>query len=350
MNQYSMPQGMKSLQASVSTYYNKCYDLKEGASKRALKPENILITVGATEGLYASLNTLAGPGDEVIVFNPGFPWYLTTIRLVGATPVLVQLEGPDFAPDMAAVEKAITPKTKVLLLNTPHNPCGHCYTKEARRRFAKLALKHNLYVVSDEVYENVTFGGVEHLRIADEEGMFERTITLCSASKLFSLTGWRVGWAISTPEILKGLIVYHTSTSYCSPSPLQHGLSVALEAEDGKFEGIPALIEENARVLGDVLREKGFGVTQPQGGHFLVADTSPLGMKGFECAKLLLTQAKVGVVPGLIFYFPDPSGADGGDLDYPLLRFAICKRRETIEDAVQRIRAMEFPAPGASEK
>ncbi|CAM9263858.1 unnamed protein product, partial [Hapterophycus canaliculatus] len=130
LNQYSLPLGLKSLQSAVSTYYNKSYDLREGAANRAIGPENVLVTIGATEGLYASLKTLSGPGDEVIIFNPGFPWYLTTTRVVGATPVLVELAGPDFAPDMKKLEEAITPKTKVLLINTPHNPCGHCYTKE----------------------------------------------------------------------------------------------------------------------------------------------------------------------------------------------------------------------------
>eukprot|EP00903_Cladosiphon_okamuranus_P015233 g14079.t1 len=342
LNQYSLPVGLKSLQSGVSEYYNKCYGLREGAGNRKIQPENVLVTVGATEGLHASLSAMAGPGDEVVIFNPGFPWYLSTTRMVGASPVLVELVGPDFAPDMEKLERAITPKTKVLLINTPHNPCGHCYTKEELEGFARLALKYNLFVISDEVYENVTFGEAKHLRIADEEGMFERTVTLCSASKLFSLTGWRVGWALSTPELLKGLAVYHGNTSYCAPSPLQHGLAVALGVEDGSFEGIPKLIEGNAILLGDALNEKGFAVTQPNGGHFLVADTTPLGLKGLECAKLLLSRAKVGVVPGVIFYFPDETGVDP---DRPLLRFAICKRRDTIEEAVQRIRDMKFPGP-----
>ncbi|CAN0072021.1 unnamed protein product, partial [Ectocarpus sp. 4 AP-2014] len=167
-----------------------------------------------------------------------------------------------------------------------------------------------------QVYENVTFGEARHLRIADEKGMFERTVTLCSASKLFSLTGWRVGWALSTPELLRGLAVYHGHTSYCAPSPLQHGLAVALGVEDGSFEasscflanappggGIPELVEGNAELLGNALTEKGFLVTRPQarkrspaaGGHFLVADTTPLGLKGLECAKFLLTHAKVSL-------------------------------------------------------
>eukprot|EP00904_Undaria_pinnatifida_P001078 jgi/Undpi1/10971/HiC_scaffold_30.g13272.m1 len=352
LNQYTLPSGLGSLKSAICAYYNKCYGLQEGASrKRAIAPENVVVTVGATEGLFVTLHALAGPGDEVIMFNPGFPWYLNTTRIVGATPVLVELHGPDFAPDMEEVEKAITPKTRVLILNSPHNPCGHCYTKKEMEGFARLALKYNLFVISDEVYENVTFGGVKHLRIADEEGMFERTVTVCSASKLFSLTGWRIGWALSTPELLEGLSVYHGNTSYCAPSPLQHGLSVALEAEDGLFEDIPKLVEGNALLLGDALREKGFAITQPQGGHFLVADTTPLGLKGLECAKLLLTQAKVGVVPGIIFYFDDPKNSNGGaggkegaDNDRPLLRFAICKRRDTMEEAVRRIRAMVLPA------
>nr|AIT70212.1 aspartate aminotransferase [Sargassum integerrimum] len=343
LNQYSMPTGLKSLQDAVCAYYNKFYGLREGQAKRAIGPDNVLVTVGATEGLYNSLKALVGPGDEVILFNPGFPFYLPVIRLMGGTPVFVELDGPDFAPDLGKLEKAITPKTRVLLLNSPHNPCGHCYTKEEVEGFARLALKYNLFVLSDEVYENTTFGDVKHWRIADEEGMFERTITLCSASKLFSLTGWRVGWALSTPELLKGLNISHCMTSYCAPTPLQHGLAVALEAEDGTFEGIPKLVEGNAELLGNALREKGFGVTQPEGGHFLVADTSPLGLKGVECAKLMLTNAKVSVVPGIIFYFADPNADKNVDLDRPLLRFALCKRRDTIEEAVRRIRQMTFP-------
>eukprot|EP00904_Undaria_pinnatifida_P001077 jgi/Undpi1/10970/HiC_scaffold_30.g13271.m1 len=314
--------GLASLQSAISKYYNMRYELRGGVGgKTAIAPENVMMTIGATEALFVSLKALVGPGDEVILFNPGYPWYLNIARVAGATPVLVELRAPSFAPDM----------------------------EEELEAFAFLAKKYDLFVISDEVYENVTFGGIKHLRIADEEGMFERTVTLGSASKLYSLTGWRVGWALSTPELLNGMSVYHTNMTVCAPAPLQHGLSVAFEAEDGSFEGVPELVEGNALLLGDALREKGFVVEQPQGGHFLVADSTPLGLKGLECAKLMLKHAKVGGVPGIIFYMPDPKDSNGGgenkgvDTDRPLIRFAICKKRETIEEVCRRIRGMVFP-------
>ncbi|CAM9239339.1 unnamed protein product, partial [Discosporangium mesarthrocarpum] len=150
-NQYSMPGGMASLQQAICSYYNKLYDLKDGRDARAITPSNVLVTVGATEALYMAVKSFAGVGDEVIAFSPGFPWYVSDSLLSGATMAIVELEGPDFAPDLSKVEAVITPRTRVLLLNTPHNPCGHCYTEEELQGFARLAHKHNLVIISDEV-------------------------------------------------------------------------------------------------------------------------------------------------------------------------------------------------------
>ncbi|CAM9461973.1 unnamed protein product, partial [Phaeothamnion confervicola] len=272
LNQYSLPSGLNDLRNAICEYYNRGLDGR-GPGATGLEPANVLVTAGATEALYIAVAAIAGPGDEVvIVFDPCFPWYCPVVRMANATPKLVELKAPHFAPDIAAIEAAITPATKAILVNTPHNPCGHCLTAAELAGLAALAARHDLAVISDEVYENVTFGTVRHLRIADAPGMFERTVTLCSASKLFSLTGWRVGWALAPAAIIRGLGVLHGAATYCAPTPLQHGIARALAVEDGAFEGVPATIEENARVLAAALAARGFAVAVPDGGHFLVAD------------------------------------------------------------------------------
>ncbi|CAM9481863.1 unnamed protein product [Chrysoparadoxa australica] len=339
-NQYSMPQGMNTLLDSICKYYNK---IIEEAGGQVIAPSNLLITAGATEALFVALDALVGPGDEVITYDPGFPWYASSIRLAGATPVFLELQGPAFAPDFKALREAITPKTKVMLLNTPQNPTGYCYTLDDVKEFAAIAKEHDLVVISDEVYENCLFNGLKHYRISDQPDMFDRTLTICSASKLFSLTGWRVGWVIGPDSLMKGLGLVHVATTYCAPSPFQHGLTSALDAEAAikadvdSFEGIPSLIEGNAQVLGKALEEKGFTVSWPGGGHFLMAKSTALGSDGMECAMKLLEEVKLSCVPGDIFY-----AAESKTPRPPYLRFAICKTRETISEAAARIAALDL--------
>jgi len=348
LNQYSLPAGLGTLQQAVCDFYNRTYNLS--GTRGEYTPANVAVVAGATEGLDVAINTVVGEGDEVIMFDPSFPWYAGIIRMAGATPVILDMAPPKFMPDLDAVRAAITPRTKALLLNSPHNPCGHCYTQEELEALAGLAVAHDLTVISDEVYENVVFAGRRHLRIADQEGMAERTLTLGSASKLLSLTGWRVGWVLGHERYMAGVRTLHAATSYCAPTPLQHGVAAALQAEDGAFEGRPATIEANAAVLGAALREAGFAVCPADGGHFLTADTSPLGLGGLAATRQLLGQedVRVGAVPSMIFYAAEGGAGGEEEEDRPLVRFALCKERATVEEAAERIRRFRPVLPPPS--
>ncbi len=188
----------------------------------------MLVTTSGTEGLYACMQAFLDPGDEVICFEPVFPWYVSHARLAGATPVPVRLHPPGFGLDLGALEKAFTPRTKCVVFNSPHNPTGHVATDAECAGIAALCARHNVLVIADEVYERKVFGGRREVRLADYPGMRERTLTIGTSSKLFSLTGWRVGWVLGPAPLLAGVRTVHSYSTFCAPTPLQAGVAAAL--------------------------------------------------------------------------------------------------------------------------
>ena len=203
------------------------------------------------------------PGDEVIVFEPVFPWYLSHARLAGATPVPVRMAAPGFAFDIGALKAAFSPRTKALVFNSPHNPSGHVATAAECAAIAALCVEHNVLVLSDEVYERKVFGGRTEVRLADFPGMRERTLTLGTASKLFSLTGWRVGWVTGPAALLAGVRTVHSYSTFCAPTPLQAGVAAALRDAAAGGAGPDAssvAFEANAAVLGAALTDVGLEV------------------------------------------------------------------------------------------
>lgn len=339
INQYSPPNGLAILTTALSQYYKRTTGWE-------LDPEkDVLVTSSATEALYVAAQAFVNPGDEVIVFEPIFPWYVTNIRLAGGVPVPVRLEAPSFGIDEGKLQAAFTSKTKMVIFNTPHNPTGHVLSRPEAEMLARLCVQHNVVVISDEVYERKVFGGREEIRLADLPGMWERTVTLGTASKLFSLTGWRVGWALGPGALVEGLRLLHSYCTYNAPTPLQAGVAAALDAETAGGHGPDAMshaMEANFVTLRDALQDVGLQVFPAEGGYFAVADVAATGLDASTYCRRLIQEAKVAAVPMDIFYVatdPPPPAT--------MVRFALCKRPETIAAAAAAIRAHPVRACGA---
>jgi len=338
-DQYSPIPGSARLCSAVSALYQRMYPDTLGG--RGLDPANeVTVMTSGTEALFCAVLGIVDPGDEVVFFEPFFPWYLPCIRLAGGVPVPVRLKSPNF--DFLSSEKelraAFSSKTKLCIVNTPHNPTGHCSSVAENELVAKLCREFDTICLSDEVYEACMFEGNTHHRISAIDGMWDRTLTIGSASKLLSLTGWRVGWATGPEELVKAARTMHAYTTFCSPSPLQEGVAAALEAEVHSlhFEGRAQLIHGNFELLAKTLRATGVEVCPAQGGYFLVADVSSTGMSDMEYCVWLAQQHKVAAMPLSVFYSPtqDAEGGSASEQERaPLIRFAVCKERSTIESA-----------------
>jgi len=297
----------------------------------------VVVLSSGTEGLYATLQALVDPGDEVICFQPFFPWYLPAIRLAGGTVKTVTLDpAQNFAPDMEALKAAFSSKTKLIITNTPHNPTGHISTLEELEVIAELCREHDVVCLSDEVYEPFVFGESRHNRICDLPGMAGRTLTLGSGGKLFSCTGWRVGWIYGPAELVGAVKAIHGYCTFSAPTPFQEGIATALdEACDGgelddHFSRLTKQFGQNAATLCEALATVDVQGFMPDGGYFLVADVAKTGKSDIEFCKWLASERDVTCVPLSVFY-------EEGAAPRSLVRFAICKSAETIEKAAAAI-------------
>eukprot|EP01061_Rhynchopus_euleeides_P011698 TRINITY_DN2125_c0_g6_i1.p1 TRINITY_DN2125_c0_g6~~TRINITY_DN2125_c0_g6_i1.p1 ORF type:complete len:397 (+),score=135.51 TRINITY_DN2125_c0_g6_i1:43-1233(+) len=335
LNQYSPIGGIPDLTSAVSDLYKWLY----GGMPLNASTEVAIVT-GATEGLFCAMMGLLNEGDEVIVFAPFFPWYLPLVRLAGGTPVVINLQAPDFKICEEELKKAFTDKTKMVVMNTPHNPTGHVLGREELELLARHCIERDIVCVSDEVYENAIFSTADHIRMTDIPGMADRTLTVAGSSKMLSLTGWRVGWVYGPDDLVAAVRTIHGFTSYCAPAPLQKAVAEALRevvrTEDRTFGGIPELYEGNFKILAEALEKTGAKVCPAQGGYFLVADVSHTGMTDMEYVKWSATEKKVGCVPMGMFFAPDEEGHMASST---LIRFAICKQREYIEAAARNLLA-----------
>eukprot|EP00937_MAST-01D_sp_MAST-1D-sp2_P005469 g5469.t1 len=328
LNRYAPIGGLPQLTDAISSYYARTH----GAASQYSAADEIVVTASGTEALYAIFQACVQPGDEVLLFEPYFPWYLHHVRLAGGTPVVVTLQPPRFELDAAAIAAKMSARTKLLLLNTPHNPTGHVATRAELEAIAALAQQHDCIVLADEVYENTVFestGAPPHVRIATLPGMRERTLSVGSASKLFSLTGWRVGWVLGPEPLVKPVKALHGFSVYCAPAPLMAGLAAAFEHEDGTFEQVPALVERNAAKLSAALAAFGLAPCPVEGGFFLLADVSATRMNDYHFCLWCIRRVGVACIPLHVFY--DREGYE----DCTLVRFCIAKSAGTIERAVQ---------------
>jgi N-succinyldiaminopimelate aminotransferase len=323
-NQYPPGIGVPELRRAVADHQRRFYDLD-------FDPDTeVLVTAGATEAIAAALLALVEPGDEVVMFEPYYDSYAACVALAGGRRRVVTLrrDGPTWTFDPDEFAAAITPATKLVLLNTPHNPTGKVYTAAELEVIAAAARRHDLVVVSDEVYEHLVFDG-RHVPIATLPGMRERTVTISSAGKTFSVTGWKIGWVCASPPLTAAVRGVKQFLTYVSGGPFQRAIATSLGSADGYFAGIAASLERQRDVLCDGLRGLGLDVVVPQASYFATVE---LSSNGNDFCRRIPIEHRVVAIPSSVFY-----DSDNGDR---FVRFAFCKRLDVLDDAVRRLRGV----------
>ncbi|HEX6057203.1 MAG TPA: pyridoxal phosphate-dependent aminotransferase [Intrasporangium sp.] len=326
-NQYPPGPGVPELLEAISLHQKRFYGLP-------VDPDSeVLVTVGATEAIAAVVLALCEPGDEVVTFEPYYDSYAATIALAGATRRTSVLRFPDFAVDEASLRSAFSDRTRLVLLNTPHNPTGKVFTRAELELVAALAREHDAWVVTDEVYEHLVFDDAEHIPMATLPGMAERTITISSAGKTFSATGWKVGWLAGPAEAVAAARTVKQFLTYVGSGPFQPAVAVALGLGDEVYRGLASSLQAKRDLLCDALRTSGLTVSQPRGTYFVIADAAPLGaVDALEFARGLPELAGVVGVPVSVFH-------DDQEAARTLIRFAFCKRDEVLTEASRRLAA-----------
>ena len=328
-NQYAPGKGIPELREAVSAHQERFYGLSVDPASE------VIITTGATEGIAAALLAHARPGDEVLTFEPFYDSYGAIIGLSGATHVTVPLAAPDFMPDLDALEAAFSAQTRVVLLNNPHNPTGAVFPRNVLQRVVDLAARHGSIIITDEVYEHLTFG-VAHTPVASLPGAGERTITISSAGKTFSLTGWKVGWLSGPAELVSAVRTVKQFLTYSSGTPFQLAIAQGLALPDPFYDGIATALEQKRDILSQGLRAAGFDVFTPQGTYFVNVDTAPLGITdALDLARRLPALVGVAAIPVPVFCH-----AEGAQRTRSLLRFAFCKKNAVLEEAAERLAAL----------
>ncbi len=325
-NQYAPGKGILELREAVAAHQQRFYGLTPDPQTE------VIITTGATEAIAASLLAFVGPGDEVLTFEPFYDSYGAVIGLSGATHVTAPLLAPEFFPDLAALETAFTDRTKVVLLNNPHNPTGAVFPREVLQRVVELAQKHDCLIITDDVYEHLTFG-VGHIPVATLPGATDRTITISSAGKTFSFTGWKIGWVSGPEHLVAAVRTVKQFLTYSSGTPFQTAIATGLALPDEFFHGIAATLQKKRDILSEGLRAAGFEVFTPQGTYFVNVDTAPLGIAdSVDLARRLPALVGVAAIPVPVFCHPQ-----GAERTRSLLRFAFCKKVQVLEEASARL-------------
>jgi N-succinyldiaminopimelate aminotransferase len=325
-NQYAPGKGVARLREAVAAHQERFYGLGPDPDTE------IIVTTGATEGIAAALMAFLEPEDEVLTFEPFYDSYGAMIGLAGAVHRTVPLRAPEFLPDLAELEAAFSSKTKVVLLNNPHNPTGAVFPLAVLERVVELARKHDAIIITDEVYEHLTFG-VRHIPVATLPGAAERTITISSAGKTFSFTGWKIGWLSGPAQLVAAVRTVKQFLSYSSGTPFQTAIAVGLGLGEDFYSGIAATLQRKRDILAEGLAAAGFRVFQPQGTYFINVDTSPLGISdAVELARRLPSLIGVAAIPVPVFCHPE-----GQVRTRSLLRFAFCKKTEVLEEASARL-------------
>lgn len=327
-NQYPPGPGRPHLREAIAAHQQRNYGL-------TLDPATqVVITTGCTEAIAGAILGLVDPGDPVVMMEPYYDSYLAMVRFAGGVRRAVTLPAPDFRLDVAALDAACA-GAKVLLLNTPHNPTGTVYTRAEMEAIAEIALRHDLTVICDEVYEHLVFDGSEHIPLATLPGMFERTVTLSSVGKSYSFTGWKVGWASGPPDLVEAVFLAKQWLSYTSGGPLQEAVALALEEESVWPRELAADLQRRRDLLCDGLASIGLTARRPQGTYFAMTDISQLGWTdSLEFCRALPERAGVVAIPGQVFY--DSSAGD------QLVRWAFCKDTAVIEEGLQRLAAVSL--------
>ncbi|KMS89981.1 MULTISPECIES: pyridoxal phosphate-dependent aminotransferase [Streptomyces] len=332
-NQYPPGPGVPELRTAIAAHQLRRYGLSYDPDTE------VLVTAGATEAIAAALLALVEPGDEVVALEPYYDSYAASIAMAGGTRVPVTLrphtgEAAGFRLDLDELRAAVTDRTRLLLINTPHNPTGTVLTRAELTAIAELAVERDLLVVTDEVYEHLVFDGAEHLPLASFPGMRERTVSIGSAGKTFSFTGWKVGWVTAAPELVSAVRAVKQFLTYVSSGPFQYAVAEALALPDSYFEEFRRGMLARREILAEGLTAAGFEVFRPAGTYFITTDIRPLGEKdGFAFCRALPERAGVVAIPNAVFYDDREAGA-------PFVRFAFCKREDVLSEAAERLRRM----------
>ena len=327
VNQYPSMFGIPDLRQAVAEHAERFYGLSIDWQKETM------VTSGGTEALGASLLGLIEPGDEVILIEPLYDSYLPIVQRGGGVAKLVRLEPPNWELPRTELEAAFSDKTKVILVNTPMNPCAKVFNLEELEFIAALCQKHEAFAVCDEVYEHLAFDNEPHIPMITLPGMRDRTVRIQSAGKIFSLTGWKVGMITAAPDVLTPIAKAHQYLTFTTPPNLQAAVAFGLRKDDAYFEELNSDMQARRDHLADGLRDVGFEVIPCQGTYFLTTDFRPLGYNGLdtEFCKYLTVEAGVAAVPVSAFY-------TSGDEGY-FARFSFCKKAETIDEAILRLKA-----------
>ena len=327
-NQYPPGPGLPVLRQAVAEHQLRCYGLVHDPDTE------VVITMGATEAIAGAVLGLCEPGDEVVVMEPYYDSYAATIAMAGAQRRVVTLRAPDFALDPDALAAAVTPKTRLILLNSPHNPTGRVLGREELEAVARVCVERDLLAVTDEVYEHLVYDGRPHIPLATLPGMAERTVTISSHGKTFSFTGWKVGWACGPPDLIAAVRTAKQYLSYSGATPFQHAAAVALGLPASYYEELAASLAERRDLLSQGLRDAGLTTFASEGTYFVTTDAASVGATdGVEFCLGLPERVGVVAVPMSVFY-------DDPDAGKTLVRFAFCKRPEILADAAARLKGL----------
>jgi N-succinyldiaminopimelate aminotransferase len=329
-NQYPPGPGVPELRNAIAAHQKRFYGIE-------LDPDReILVTAGATEAIAAALLALLDTGDECIVFEPFYDSYPAGVAMAGARSVPIVLRAPTFTLDVEQLRAAITSRTKVIVLNSPHNPSGTVLSHDELLAIAEVAIEHDLIVISDEAYEHVTFDGVAHIPISTLPGMAERTLTIGSAGKTFSFTGWKVGWATGSPELVAAVRTAKQFLTFVCSGPFQHAIVTGLQLSDSYFTSFAGDLQAKRDLLATGLESAGFTVFQPKGTYFISTDISPITNEdSITFCRNLPHRCGVVAIPNSVFYTEAQEGRS-------LVRFAFCKRTEVITEAANRLASLSI--------
>lgn len=326
--QYAPFMGSASLRDAVSSYYQRFYKL-------SYHPETeISITVGATEGLFSTILGTVDSGDEVIVLEPFYDSYVASIEMAGGKAVPVTMHAPNFSVVRSELEAAITSKTKLLIVNNPHNPSGKVWEQDELRMIAEVAVKHDLLVISDEVYEFLLFDGAKHFPLAQFPGMWERTFTISSAGKTFGLTGWKTGWVCAPAALTKAVRLVHQYVTFSVATPQQEAVAEGLARLETYVPEFQAQYKAKRDFFYAGLTRLGFQFANPRGTYFMMVPIAEKTKKSdVDFAMELVQERKVAVVPPSAFYLKSNEGQQ-------YLRFCFAKKEETLSAALKNLNGL----------
>lgn len=328
-NQYAITWGTKDLRESIAWKMARDYDIQ-------IDPERqITVCCGSTEGMIAALMATVDPGDEVIVFEPFYENYGADAVLCGATPRYVNLKAPDFHLDFDELAATFNDRTRAIIINTPHNPSGKVFSAAELSYIAELCLKYDVLAFTDEIYEHIIYDGVEHIPLWKLPGMAERTLIVNSISKTYSVTGWRIGYVVASPEITASVRKVHDFLTVGAAAPLQVAAAKAMRFPQEYYDSLGTFYRERRDFLYDALTNAGFECFKPTGAYYIMADIRPLGGENdIDFAMYLTRDIGVAVVPGSSFY------CAGSPIGQKLIRFCFCKEMSTLTAAAERLKKL----------